>query len=143
MTRPTRNKRWLAAALQKQKTRGRDQPAAGKQATKLRLPLAGGESSASHNLGEAYPIEPPFDDKEGGNREPRRPSGQLAETLPGDTRVRFEFARRAHRREIRSEITNKPQVNYCQQKNDVCTEKKRKKEEEFTAEGVEVPRGHR
>jgi len=107
----------------KQKTRERGEPARVGD-SENGVPLTGGESSPARPWRtaplEAGPHEQP--DDEGGNRKMHRPSGPFAnaqgkrkaEPQPGKTRVRFEFARRAHQREITPKLGINRVARDCQ-----------------------------
>ena len=104
----------------KQKTREREGPArVGDFENKETLP--GNESSpacesesALHQTGpEAQP------DDEGRSRRKYRPSDREADPQSGATRVRFEFARRAHQRENTPRLGINRAARGCQEERDV------------------------
>ena len=86
---------------QKQNRRKSLRPAADPLHAAIMQPLAGGESSFSYKPRETFAVLAPLViPLQGRPRKTRRPSGQVAETPPKASRVRFEFAGRAHYREF-------------------------------------------
>src|SRR5208283_5332009 len=85
----------------KQNRRKSLRPAADLHHTAIRQPSAGGESSFGDKPRETFAVLAPWaNPSQGRPRKNRRPSGQVAETPPNASRVRFEFAGRAHCREF-------------------------------------------
>jgi len=98
----------LSYPSKKQKSRKSSRPAADQHNAAVTQPLAGGESSLGYNPHETFavlaPLAIPY---RGRPRKTRGLSGQVAETPPNPSRVRFEFAGRAHCREF----TPNPVIN--------------------------------
>jgi len=92
----------------KQKNRKSLRPAADHHTGSLRQPLAGGESSLGYKPRETFAVLAPLAiPHQGRPRKTRGLSGQVPETPPNPSRVRFEFAGRAHCREF----TPNPVIN--------------------------------
>jgi hypothetical protein len=108
----------------KQKTRDREKPARVGDSNNS-VPLAGGESSHGRSTLSAGPEA--GQRASGGNRR-HRPSGPFASATqdkraaavphPRATRVRFEFARRAHQREITPKVGINLAERSCQGESD-------------------------
>ena len=92
----------------KQKSRKSLRPAADHHTASIQQPLAGGESSLGYKPRETFAVLAPLAiPHQGRPRKTRGLSGQVAETPPAPSRVRFEFAGRAHCREF----TPNPVIN--------------------------------
>ena len=92
----------------KQKSRKSLRPAADHHTNFFKATLAGGESSLSYKPRETFAVLAPLAiPHQGRPRKTRGLSGQVAETPPAPSRVRFEFAGRAHCREF----TPNPVIN--------------------------------
>jgi len=117
---PLRNLLFLFLGLplhppKKQKSRKSSRPAADQQNAALSQPLAGGESSLGYNPHETFAVLAPLAIPHRGRpRKTRGLSGQVAETPPGPSRVRFEFAGRAHCREFTPFLVINPPLFPCQ-----------------------------
>jgi hypothetical protein len=117
------------SAGKKQKTRDREKPARVGDSNNG-VPLAGGESSHGRSTLSAGPKA--GQRASGGNRR-HRPSGPFASATqdkrvavvphPRATRVRFEFARRAHQREITPKVGINLAERSCQGESDDWREK--------------------
>ena len=95
----------------------------------MKRPLAGGECSRRGDQAAASTRDERTKKtlSPGGPRMPNEPSGQVAAPTHEMTRVRFEYAGRAHRREFTPKLEIKRKENKVKEKEEKVGEKLEKK----------------